>query len=293
MNPPSSLAYGALGRAASAASAAGQNRYLRAVQIRLVALIVAAVGGALNWRAGTVDVWAWIALVAFLIALGAEIVLLATHPDQQWYDGRAAAESAKTLAWRYAVGGAPFTVGLAPKEARSAYLLQLSAVADTLKIDFFPIPADDSATQITAEMEEVRQKSFADRKARYRDGRVRDQRDWYKARAGTAERHARRFLLAAIVLEVFGVLAAAFRAADIIHFDLLGVVSAIVAGTAAWAQTRQYGATAKAYAVAANELSSIETRAELIDEADWPQFVSEAEGAISREHSLWTASRRL
>lgn len=291
MVQPSRFSYGAFGSAASAASAASQRRYLRTIRIRLLALIVAATGGALSWSLGPLDVWAWAALAAFLVALGAEIHLLTTHPDRDWYESRAATESAKTLAWRYAVGGAPYPVDLDPKHARAAHLGQLAAVADALKGDF-PLPAEGEK-QITEEMEEIRQQSFDDRKARYRDSRIMDQQRWYRAAAATATRHARRFLLTAIVLEVAGALAAMLRAVGIIDFDLLGILSALVAGAAAWTQTRQYGATARAYAVAANELSSIETRAESIDESDWPQFVAEAESAISREHSLWTATRRL
>jgi hypothetical protein len=32
-------------------------------------------------------------------------------PEQNWYEGRAAAESAHTLGWKYSVGANPFPVG--------------------------------------------------------------------------------------------------------------------------------------------------------------------------------------
>jgi hypothetical protein len=40
-----------------------------------------------------------------------KVHVLATKPDVLRYQGRAAAETAKSLGWRYAVGGRPFRVG--------------------------------------------------------------------------------------------------------------------------------------------------------------------------------------
>ncbi|BEL04351.1 DUF4231 domain-containing protein [Actinoplanes sichuanensis] len=292
MGSPQGLAYGTFCRSASAASRSGQSHYLRATRVRLTALVVAAAGGALGWHLGSVDVWAWVAFVAFLTALAAELVLFATRPETRWYEARSAAESTKTLSWRYAVGGDPFPVTADAADMRATFLAQLASVARALGSDF-PLPVDGGETQITADMDALRRAPFVDRKSRYLQGRIQDQRAWYRARARTAEGNGQIFMLSAIALELFGVVAAVLRAADIIDFDLLGIISAVVAGASAWAQTRQYGATARAYAVAAHELSSVETLAESVTEPGWPAFVAEAETAISREHSLWTSSRRL
>ncbi|MET8151808.1 DUF4231 domain-containing protein [Actinoplanes sp. NPDC049668] len=291
MRLPSTLAYGALCQAASAAARAGQFRYLRAVRVRLIALVIAATGGALSWQVGEGDVWAWIAFIGFLVALAAEVVLLATHPERKWFEGRAAAESAKTLSWRYGVGGAPFPIDRKPNEMHSAFLEQIAAIARTLQGEF-PTPIDGSKLQITPQMEGLRKESFAQRKEAYLVNRIQNQRNWYEHRSRAAERNGNLFLIGAIALEFAGVLAAALRVAAVIRFDLLGIISAIVAGLAAWSQTRQYGSTARAYALAANELSLIETKTGLVAEADWPPFVAEAEAAISREHTLWTALHR-
>jgi len=39
----------------------------------------------------------------------------------------------------------------------------------------------------------------------------------------------------------------------------------------------------------ARELSIIRDRIDWVDEAEWPQFVSDSEDAISREHTMWLA----
>jgi hypothetical protein len=44
--------------------------------------------------------------------------------------------------------------------------------------------------------------------------------------------------------------------------------------------------------VTSQELAAVATAHELAtDEKEWASFVAEAEGAISREHTLWRASR--
>lgn len=37
-----------------------------------------------------------------------EVGLRTDEPEERWYDGRALAESAKSLAWRFSVGAMPF-----------------------------------------------------------------------------------------------------------------------------------------------------------------------------------------
>jgi hypothetical protein len=57
-------------------------------------------------------------------------------------------------------------------------------------------------------------------------------------------------------------------------------------------QTKQFEPLGNAYAVAAHELGAIRARLDVHrTEREWAQFVSDAERAISREHTLWSASR--
>lgn len=63
-------------------------------------------GGVFSWRAGAVQWAAILSVLCFLSAAAAEVYLLDAHPDREWYDGRAVAESVKTLAWIRGRGGA-------------------------------------------------------------------------------------------------------------------------------------------------------------------------------------------
>ena len=104
--------------------------------------------------------------------------------------------------------------------------------------------------------------------------------------------------VAVLLLECLGAGLAVASLAELSGFSgfspgtVLGVVAALVAAVAAWTQARQYGNLATAYTIAHQELSSIRgLLSAQEDEADWSSFVDSAEGAISREHTMWRAAR--
>jgi hypothetical protein len=291
--PPSgapAFEYPAFYQAASSVSKTGQDRYMRAVRIRLVALVLAAVGGALSWTLGSVDVLAWLALVAFTVSLGVEIYMLAAQPDQLWYEGRAAAESVKTLSWRYAVCGDPFNSDLSERAAAERFRSQVNMITEDLhQISIPPIGGVESL--ISSTLTQMRLASFDERRYAYCVSRIEDQVDWYATNARKYNRRLHQFLLATIVFESLGMIGAALRLTGLIEFDLLGVLAVVTAGLASWAQTRQYGSISRAYAIASHELISIKSELEYQRESEWSRFVDAAEEAISREHTLWRASK--
>ncbi|WP_330231003.1 DUF4231 domain-containing protein [Nocardia sp. NBC_00508] len=274
-------------RSADAASLQGQKWTLRLNRTRLGGSILAAIGGALTWSAGSFNVWGIIALLGFAAALAAEITLLVLRPEQEWHSGRALAESAKTLAWRYAVGGDPFFSTMSTAAAHAEMRDRLTKIAEKVG-DRITIDADDP--DITAAMEANRGSSFSDRKSAYIEGRTKDQRRWYANKAATAKKRAKGWQAGLILGEVGGLVVASGRAFSLWQVDLLGVVAAFVAAGAAWLSLKQYSALASAYTTAANELAlQIGTLTD-VSETEWPQAVADAEEAISREHTMWLAT---
>jgi hypothetical protein len=73
---------------------------------------------------------------------------------------------------------------------------------------------------------------------------------------------------------------------------LLGLASTLAAGAIAWVALRNPRQLAEAYRLAATELRTAQM---LIDgvETDraWSRFVDGVEQVISREHTMWTATR--
>ena len=90
----------------------------------LISLVIAASAGILSWRIGTqrLDIFAGVGSIAFVSALLAMYWRRLKRPDDAWYAARAAAESIKTLTWRYCVQGDPFPRELNESDVRSLLL---------------------------------------------------------------------------------------------------------------------------------------------------------------------------
>ncbi|OLT10052.1 hypothetical protein BJF78_29445 [Pseudonocardia sp. CNS-139] len=140
-------------------------------------------------------------------------------------------------------------------------------------------------------MRAVRAAGFDDRRAVYKRDRIQDQITWYTRRAEEHHGAAARWLAAAAAASVLGLVAAGLRMFATIDVDLLGVAAACASAAIAWNQLNQNRNLVSAYRVAARELAIIRDRIDHIDEAELPQFVADAEDAISREHTMWLARR--
>lgn len=279
---------------ADQASMRGQRRHFRAIRAQLVMLASAAALGAFSWRLDPegVDWAAFAAGTAFVLAGFVRIHHFTTQPDKAWFDGRAVAESVKTMAWRYAVSGAPFPLSLEPSEADREYLLRAASLLDQLDSSTVLV-IGDRREEITAWMRELRDQPLAERKAAYDRDRLRDQLKWYSQKASANLRSGSRLNALTLALEGAGAVGAFLTATGTVQIDLLGFAGAAVAALTAWGQAKQHSALASSYSVAAHELSGIRALAEEPkSEDEWAAFVAEAEEAISREHTLWRSSIR-
>lgn len=279
----------ALFRDADRDSLDGQRQYTRATSTRLWAVVLAAIAAICSdfLMAGSVEIFGLVAAAFFVVALGVEVWLLADRPEKDWYDGRALAESAKTLAWRFAVGGAPFQVGDAGASRRLGEELA-KLLEDAPEINILPRSTD----VVTQKMVKLRSEPLAARQRSYIQGRVLDQQTWYARKAMFNARRAKQWKLALIALEFVGVVLALVKAFGYLHFDIASVTAAAIAGGAAWLGVRQHEPLARSYTFASHELALIASRLqEVNDERSWAVEVADAEEAISREHTMWRAAR--
>ena len=280
-------------RSADATAIAAQRQYLLAIRVRLCLLVLAAAAGAVSVAAGGVD-WSSFAGAAALVAAAlTELYLVRDQPERHWYEARAAAESAKTLGWRYAVGAEPF--GVETLSERDADRLLIQRLEDVLT-DLDDLEGKSPAgivEQITPAMRALRAAPLPVRRAVYERCRIEEELAWYRTKSAWNQRRARRLTLAVLAFEVVGVMGALLRVAGI-TVNLLGVAAAGAAALGLWSQTRQHQVLAHAYAVTAQELSSIRSLIQWQEsESEWSSFVDDAEAAISREHTLWRAKRGL
>jgi hypothetical protein len=265
----------------------GQRLTLTWSRIRLISAVVAAVGGALEWDQETaVHPWGLLALVAFSVALVVEILLWTQQPERDWYAGRAVAESIKTLAWRYAVAGAPFSADVAQPRA-----LFQERVGEVVAQSEQRLPLDSDAPSATAAMTALREAPFEQRRKAYLENRLQEQKRWYTGKAQADRRRAMQWRMALIVGEVLAIVLAGGRAFNVWEVDASGILAAAVASGAAWLATRRHSSQATGYSLAARELVLVQAKLLDADEGSWAEAVAEAEEAISREHQMWLASR--
>ncbi len=273
---------------ADAASLAGQRLTLRFALARLGGTVLAAFGGALSVGVGRMDVAAVVVFVGFAMALGAEITSWAFRPEVAWYEGRALAESAKTLAWRYAICADPFPRDMPAQRARALLSVRLGEVARETGAQ---VVVGAANVTTTAAMDALRREPFVTRRAAYVAGRTLEQQRWYARKARINGRLSTTWRAALVLAEVSALVMAALRVFVGWEVDMAGLMAAIIAGGAAWVAVKQFGPLASAYTVAARELALQADRLRDVDEAVWATTVADAEGAISREHTLWLASR--
>ncbi|MFI9380790.1 DUF4231 domain-containing protein [Kutzneria sp. NPDC052558] len=275
--------------AADTASRSGQRQYVRTVRLRLLLTIAAAVTG--TWPAETsgLDVAALGTAAALAAIAVTEANLRTTRPAERWYDGRALAESAKSLAWRYSVGGVPYAKQGNDKLAERRLVEQMSRLLDEAPTTCI---TPSLRPTVTAAMHDLRSRDLATRKEAYLRFRIADQQAWYAGKAVHNERRATQWHLSLLVIEVLGIAAALAKALRFVDLNLAGVVAAVIAAGTAWASLRQHTTLARAYTFAANELAIARSRLDLVDDEEtWAAEVADSEEAVSREHTMWRASR--
>lgn len=275
-------------RDADEASALGQRHTLLYARLRLGGATLAAFGGVLSWQVGRVDAAGSIILLGFTVALISELLTWFRQPERDWYEGRAVAESVKTLAWRYAVGADPFPMSLPRDEAERVLRERISRVLDHVS-DRITFNAGDSV--VTDRMERLRCSGFDVQRATYIRDRTRQQRDWYarKARHNRVKAHVWRGGM--VAAEVIALVLAALRVFGGWQVDLAGLMAAGIAAAAAWVALKQFSNLSAAYSIAAKELAIQTDKLRAVPATDWSQVVADAEEAISREHTMWLASR--
>ncbi|WP_291455172.1 DUF4231 domain-containing protein [Actinomyces sp. oral taxon 448] len=266
----------------------GQRQTLWLTGLKIGGGLSAAIGGALSWHFGSFDIAAWIILFGFISAFGCELALLILQPERTWYEGRAVAESVKTLAWRYSVCADPFSKEMSRAEAESNFRQRISSILSQVSDN---VIFDDLDPVITDCMDALRSLEFSSRRSEYVKGRTLEQKQWYASKVRTNRRKARLSSALLAISEFLAATLAAGRAFGGWSVDLAGLLAAMITAGTAWVAVKQFSPLASAYAVATKELGIQASRLLTVDEEDWPLLAADAEEAISREHTTWLASR--
>jgi hypothetical protein len=265
-----------------------QRRFVRGSAAQLLLLVAAAGAAKFRFRAFGADLAQVAAAGCFLTAATVRTYLLSSRLEGLWYDSRAVAESVKTLAWRYAVGGEPFPIGNGDGEPERRFIERVRDVLDTVRSR--PVPMSEPAAQISVPMNALRDAPLDERRRRYVEGRLRDQLTWYGTKSAWNERRSEQWSFIQLGIEIAGAVMALMTGLGA-DFNFASFAATLIGAAAAWSQTKKYGRRAAAYGLAHWELSDLAAFADRpMDEATWADYVEQVEQAISREHTIWRAA---
>lgn len=230
-----------------------------------------------------------------LTSLILTIVLKSKAFEDIWYQGRALAESVKTLTWRFATCSELFEVSLSKTEVNQIFIDRLKKLSNefkelnkTLDANILSLPI------ITQKMESIRELTTIERKDYYVKERIKDQKEWYSTKA---ELNKTKYNFWFWVIIFFQFLSLASIIILIknpsLDWNLVGLFTTISAAAISWLQLKQYQELKQAYTTAAQELNFIEALSFAItNETELSGFILDSENAISREHTLWLAQKR-
>ncbi len=293
--------YPALSQSASDTSRDGQQWYRRFVKANLIFLVAGAV---LSGTIGFVDEslhapFAALIVLALLCAMAANFVNWRRGDDNDWFDGRAVAESVKTATWRYMMRTEPFT---SEATCDQEFVQRLRAVlGERIELRQQPSLPSTDFHQITNRMREVRRLGVRKRHDIYVRERLDKQIAWYGDKARLNGRLAERWFWASFGAEFVSLLIA-FTALVLLKdgnfgpndpvdlINLVGVAAALAVAFTAWTQLGRHNELNKSYGLAWQELLAIKDVARSVTSEEELQTVVRAgEDAISREHTMWMA----
>lgn len=272
-----------------------RNSYLWASRINLILILVGAIST--SWAIESAQGRTALAILGALslgIGLLVSLYIKLSDAEKTWFAYRAVAESIKTMTWRYSTKAIPYGPELSLKEADSLFTEQLALVLRVPRSRHAILVGDRGMSeQITARMRQFRETSLLARRELYIRDRIREQQNWYATKAKENAQKGSLLLFAVMVFQGLAIGAAVLlvRWSDF-NLNFASIFSTVAAVIIAWQELKNHQELAYAYGQAAQELGLIIAREQHIGtDQDLSQFVSDAENAISREHTMWLARR--
>jgi hypothetical protein len=283
-------------QASDTASLQAQNNYKNIIAYDLVSMIVASALAIYNYQDTGPKLWIYvISGVLLLVSFTLTLVIRTKKFEDIWYQGRALAESCKTLTWRFITCAESFEVDLEKDIVKEKFISRLKEFSnefkelnETLNAKTIVLPV------ITDKMWKIRNLNTLERKDYYIKNRINDQKNWYANKAEFNKKKYSNWFMVIIVSQFISILSIAF----LIKFpesnwNLVGLFTTISASALSWLQLKRHQELKQAYTTAAQELNFIQASfGNVNSDVELAEFVLDSENAISREHTLWLAQKR-
>ncbi|MFD3871997.1 DUF4231 domain-containing protein [Streptomyces sp. NPDC058623] len=272
-----------------------QRESVKATRAQLLLLVAAAGAAALpsGPAVGPLHLFGALSTLAYAGVLAVGVRATRRRARPQWQLNRSAAEFIKSLAWRYAVHGAPF--GKETEGVEAAYRTRLEAgLAELRKMGWRdprasgPVP---EGGEITGAMQRLRGMDYRVRRETYVRDRLIEQRTWYQRKTEVSRRATRVWSWTIVLLTGLALLFALFGALGSGPGPrLTALLSAAAAAGIAWNEVRRHHPLIEAHTLIEQDLSAMMVVMQTtITEAQWPSSVYETERYVSPQHTDWLA----
>ncbi|QKJ22614.1 DUF4231 domain-containing protein [Poseidonibacter lekithochrous] len=279
-----------LHKLASDASSSSQKNYFLSLGAYLFLVIIAV---SVSFYFPKDAMGAIISASFFFITLGILIALKYFKPDDQWYNGRAVAESVKTRSWRWCMRAEPYLDNVDIQIVSKEFMGDLKSILDQNKNLSKTIHDDETPNEpISETMKKIRKLSFEDRLEIYTKQRILDQSKWYSKKANYNKKKAKFWFIVSILLHVLAIGFLLFRIKDPELSLPVDVIATMATAVFTWIQAKKHNELVSSYTLTAHEITIIKGESSYIkDEKELSDFVLNSENAFSREHTQWVARK--
>lgn len=283
-------------QASDTASLKAQKYYLNITRIDLLSMILASALAIYNYQSTESKLVVYvISGLLLLLGLVLTVILKTKKYEDVWYQGRALAESCKTLTWRFVCCSEYFESSLDIIEAKRRFVERIRELSDEFKE--LSIAMNSRALNlpiITYKMLEIRAYNLNARKDYYIKNRIEDQKKWYADKAEYNSEKYNLWFWCVIVSQAISLISIVFLIVNPdFNWNFVGLLTTISASALSWLQLKQHQELKQAYTTATQELNFIATLTDqLTTDNSFSKFVLDSENAVSREHTLWLAQRR-
>ena len=283
-------------QASDKASLSAQSAYKNIIAFDLVTMIIASALAVYNYQSTDPNLAIYVISGFFLLtALVLTIIVKTKKYEDVWYQGRALAESCKTLTWRFMICSESFEKEKNLEDVKIAFVKRLKELGSEFK-DLNSILNAKTLTQsnISQQMLNIRHLTMQERKEYYIQNRIEDQKNWYATKAEFNKDKYNLWFIIILIAQAIALICAIYLITNPnSNWNFIGLFTTISACGLSWLQLKQHQELKQAYTTAAQELNFILDDASNVDSEDkLSKFVLDSENAISREHTLWLAQKR-
>jgi hypothetical protein len=283
-------------QAADNASISTQKYYLNIIKIDLLFMIIASALSIYNYQLEESKLLIYvISGLLLLISLILTIILKTKKYEDVWYQGRALAESCKTLTWRFVCCSEYFENTIDIIEVKRRFTERIKELASEFKELSISMNSETlNRPIITDKMLEIRNMNLTERRKYYIQNRIDDQKKWYSSKAEYNIEKYNLWFWIIIISQSASLIGIVFLIKyPQCDWNFVSLFTTISASAISWLQLKQHQELKQAYTTATQELNFIVTLSEQATTEDsFSKFVLDSENAVSREHTLWLAQRR-